>query len=92
VVEFYKQLFGSSNHSRAQLANSFWPAEDQLDEEDKRRLMEPFSEKEVYMAIESMKSDSAPGPNGFTVVFLRSYGSTSNRRLCGWWVILMSPG
>jgi hypothetical protein len=54
--------------------------------------MEPFSEKEVYMAIESMKSDSAPGPNGFTVVFLRSYGSTSNRRLCGWWVILMSPG
>jgi hypothetical protein len=33
--------------------------------------LEPFSEKEVVVVIESMKPDSAPGPNGFTVVFFK---------------------
>jgi hypothetical protein len=36
VVEFYKQLFGSSCHSGVHLSNSFWPTVDQLDEGDKK--------------------------------------------------------
>jgi hypothetical protein len=40
----------------------------------------PFSEKEVDVVIERMKPDSAPGANGFIVVFKKNYGITSNRR------------
>jgi hypothetical protein len=42
-----------------------------LDEEDKVILEEPFTEKEVACAIGGMKSESAPGPNGFTVTFFK---------------------
>jgi hypothetical protein len=70
VVDFYRQLFGSSMHKRMHLSTSFWPIEEQLDDE-KRRLEEPFTEKEVALAIDGMKSDSAPRPNGFTVIFLK---------------------
>jgi hypothetical protein len=44
VVKFYKQLFRSSSHLGVRLSSSFWSEEEQLDEEDKRRLVEPFSE------------------------------------------------
>jgi hypothetical protein len=42
-----------------------------LDEEDKVILEEPFTEKEVACDIGGMKSESAPGPNGFTVTFFK---------------------
>jgi hypothetical protein len=36
--------------------------EEQLNDEDKIRLMEPLSEMELAVAIDGMKSESAPGP------------------------------
>jgi hypothetical protein len=38
---------------------------------DRAQLLEPFLEKEVSEAIGVMKSNSAPGPNGFTVIFFK---------------------
>jgi hypothetical protein len=71
VMDFYKQLLGSAGHPAAQLSSSVCPTEEQLDEEDMIRLSEPFYEKEVVVAIEGIKTESAPGPNGFTVIFFK---------------------
>jgi hypothetical protein len=35
-------------------------------------LNAPFTEKEVELAIIGMKSESAPGPNGFTIIFFKN--------------------
>jgi hypothetical protein len=71
VVDFYKRLFGSSRHSGVHMSSTFWSSEDQLNEMDRNRLEEPFSEKDMVGAIEGMKSDSAPVSNGFTVAFFK---------------------
>jgi hypothetical protein len=34
----------------------------------------PFSETEVAKAVNGMKTDSAPGLNGFTVIFFKNCG------------------
>lgn len=36
-------------------------------------LIKPFSEEEVKAAIFEMKSDSAPGPNGFGAQFFKTF-------------------
>jgi hypothetical protein len=37
--------------------------------------MEIFSEKEIKEALDDMKINSAPGPDGFTVSFFKKNGS-----------------
>jgi hypothetical protein len=71
VVNYYKQLFGSS-HKGVHLSVGFWPQEEQLSDAQKLWVNQPFSEADVKKAIEGMKSESAPGLNGFTVTFFKS--------------------
>jgi hypothetical protein len=52
------------------LGEDFWDPGEMIDAGDRELLEPPFSEKEVRAAIAGMKSNYAPGPNGFTVVFL----------------------
>jgi hypothetical protein len=42
-----------------------------LEEAKKVELQSPFVEKEVATTIAGMKAESAPGPNGFTITFLK---------------------
>ena len=44
---------------------------DSICEEDSVRLEAPFSEKEVVEALGSMAGDKAPGPDGFSIAFLK---------------------
>jgi hypothetical protein len=54
------------------LRQNFWPEEKRLDEYDEDKLQDPFLEKDVEMAISGMKSNSTPGPNGFSVTFFKN--------------------
>jgi len=67
VTAFYKNLFGSSAPSNLKLSNSFWAARWGLSQKELSDLIRPFSEEKVKIAFSDMKSNSAPGPNGFGV-------------------------
>jgi hypothetical protein len=70
IVAFYKKLFGAGEPRGVHLGEDFWDPGEMIDAGDRELLEPPFSEKEVRAAIACMKSNYAPGPNGFTVVFL----------------------
>jgi hypothetical protein len=70
-VEFYKGLFGSTIANNVHLESDFYTREEQLGAEERFILSLPFSEGDVVKAISGMKSDPAPGPNGFIVVFFK---------------------
>jgi hypothetical protein len=71
IVAFYKNLFGSSLHNGYQLSQDFWSVGERLNAADKEMLDRPFSEKDLELAMQSMRFDTAPGPNGFNVSFLK---------------------
>lgn len=73
IVGFYKQLFGPNPDRQIHLARDFWVGHRQLSNEGRDPLTKPFSEAEVKEAIFDMKSDSAPGPNGFGVGFFKNF-------------------
>jgi hypothetical protein len=72
VVSFYKQLFGSSPHKGVHLSHDFWDRGQSLDGDDKDILERHFSRKEVEIVISGMKTETAPGPNGFIVIFFKN--------------------
>jgi hypothetical protein len=69
VVEFYKKLFGSLGQKEASLEANFWSEGEKLGLVEQVALNSTFSEKEVELAVVGMKTESAPGPNGFIVSF-----------------------
>jgi hypothetical protein len=73
IVDFYKTLLGSSRDQGVHLDLDFWSQEEKLGEEMRAVLEANFSEKEVQLAIEGMKTKSTPGPNGFTVNFFKRF-------------------
>jgi hypothetical protein len=75
ATTFYKSLFGSQPQSILSLSSNFWAERGMLSEEGKDSLIKPFFEEEVRRAIFEMRVDSAPGPNGFVVQFLKSFWS-----------------
>lgn len=74
VTNFYKSLFGSQPRCSLSLTNDFWADQRTLTVEEKESLVRPFLEEEVKLGLLSMKADSAPGPNGFGVHFLKLFG------------------
>jgi hypothetical protein len=71
IVAFYKKLFEAREPRGVHLREDFWDPGEMIDAADRELLEVPFSEKEVRAAIANMKSNSAPGPNGFIVVFFK---------------------
>jgi hypothetical protein len=59
IVEFYKNLFGSNRNQGVHLEVNFWNHDEKLDV--MRTMLEAdFSEKEVQLTIEGMKTESWP--------------------------------
>lgn len=48
-----------------------WREHDSLSLEDREELVKPFTMEEVEKGVKSMKINTAPGPDGFTVSFFR---------------------
>jgi hypothetical protein len=55
----------------------FWTDEEKLDDIDMDLLKSHFCEKEVKLAIDGMRTNSALGPNGFTILFSKNFGRLS---------------
>jgi len=73
ITTFYKSLFGAGPPRNLRLSSSFWSDRHILSREEEASLIRDFQEEEVKSAMCSMKSNSAPGPNGFGVQFFKSF-------------------
>ena len=51
-----------------------WDTEEKLSEEDRVELGKPFSMEEIEFAVKTMKTNTAPGPDGFSVQFYKEFG------------------
>lgn len=79
IVRYYKILFGSNEPRNIKLGDDFWPDNLKLVEEDRSWLVKPFSGEVIKLAIMDMKENSAPGPNGFGVSFLKKSSGKLSR-------------
>lgn len=73
IVDFYKGLFGRNDPCAMSLNSNFCPAEFLVSEGDKLNLIKPFAMEEIKEVVMGMKENSAPGPNGYGVVFFKRF-------------------
>ncbi|KAE8790480.1 putative NOT transcription complex subunit VIP2 [Hordeum vulgare] len=70
---FYKELFLGEPPGGVSLCDDFCLLTAQVSEVENAELTLPFSPEEVDRAIASMKSCSAPGPDGLPVVYFQKF-------------------
>lgn len=70
ATDYYKELFGPSNISHISMGNLNMS---QLGENDREFLTSPFSYDEIKLVIDSLKHNSALGPDGLPAEFFQSF-------------------
>jgi hypothetical protein len=55
------------------LEENFWEGEGALSEHEAENLIMPFSEQEIKLALDEMKSNSAPGLDGLLIEFYKCF-------------------
>jgi mannosylglycoprotein endo-beta-mannosidase len=74
VYDFYRELLGSSEPRSCSLAAFAWEESERVSGAENEDLMRTLTEQELEGIVMSMKSDTAPGPDGFPVGFLKKIG------------------
>ncbi|RLN39154.1 hypothetical protein C2845_PM01G41450 [Panicum miliaceum] len=73
ITDYYKQLFGSTEPTNIHLQDDIWSEQGGVSEEDNQNLIREFTMTELEQAVKEMKSDSAPGPDGFSTLFFKEF-------------------
>jgi hypothetical protein len=73
IQKFYKELFGSVPDPEIHLGVDLWEEERRVSIEDNNMLLMPFSEQEIEDTIKDLKTNSASGPDGFSVAFYKCF-------------------
>ena len=73
IVEFYKNLLGTSGIKFGSLDEQFWDLEDKLTALEQWSLERPFTEQELKQALFASEPNGAPGPDGFTFKFYQFF-------------------
>jgi hypothetical protein len=66
-------LFGSEERGLMRLHEDMWGDSRSLSVEEADSLRKPFSEAEIKNALKEMNSNSAPGPDGLSAAFYKSF-------------------
>jgi hypothetical protein len=69
IYAFYRQLLGTEVARSRGLAMDAWEAHARVSDEENANLALTFSEEELEGVIKAMKTDKAPGQDGFPVAF-----------------------
>ena len=80
IYEFYIQLMGSREESRARLRADVWDPALRVTDEENENLSLAFLPEEIDKATLGMKSDTTPGPDGWPVAMFKRF-----------WQVLKSP-
>jgi hypothetical protein len=74
IYAFYQGLMGSVGEPRRfALAPNLWDVDQQISDRENRELELTFTPEELDEVLLSMKPDSAPGPDGFPVLFFKKF-------------------
>jgi hypothetical protein len=82
IEQFYKMLFGIEERG-----TNMWHEKGKLNADQKEWLISPFTVEEVEHALEEMKTETAPEPDDFPVIFYKKFWGTVR-----WWIIQMIGG
>lgn len=73
-LKFYSQLYGESKVDHKKLNDYIDNSEiSKLTDEERKLMEEPKTKEEVEKAIDSTKTGKAPGPDGFTSKFYKTF-------------------
>ena len=75
IAEYYKKLFGRVELPDIRLESDMWPVDQRLSGDENEWLVRPFSLEELDFALKEMKNNTAPGPDGFSVEFFKTFWS-----------------
>jgi hypothetical protein len=84
IYKFYKKLFGSEQRGQVRLAKEVWEKAGRLDQDKVETLIKPFTLEKVESALKEMKTETAPGPDGFPMIFFKKFWG-----ILKWWIIQM---
>jgi hypothetical protein len=73
IEAYYKQLFGREERGRLRLNRDFWDVEGSLSADEATTLIKPFTKKEIKDALDDMKSNTAPRPDGLPVELYKCF-------------------
>lgn len=71
IYEYYTELIGTERPRWASLAPNVWDASKMVSDADNAAILLSFSDEEIEGALKAMKTDTAPGPDGFPVAFFK---------------------
>jgi hypothetical protein len=71
VYGFYRNLMGSEEDRLCTLDPQMWEFQARVSDEENEGLLCTVSEQELEQIMQDMKSDTALGPDGFTVRFFK---------------------
>ena len=75
ITDYYKSLFGKVEMADIHLEADMWPAEQRSSHVENEGLVRKFSFEELDFAIKEMKNNTAPGLDGFSVEFFKTFWS-----------------
>ena len=71
IYDYYKQIFGRQQARFVGLSENVWAEHGRFSNLDNDELLKPFSIEEVKKTVFSMKENTAPRPDGFSVSFYK---------------------
>ena len=77
VNEYYRMLFGKEHVSPVKINSDTSRNEGRISEEESIELSKPFLMDKKERAVKYLKTNTAPGPDGFLVQFIRNFGHKS---------------
>jgi hypothetical protein len=76
IYTFYRNLMGAEGEAHIfSLVATLWDQLGRVSEEENDELMLPFTGEELDKVLASMKVETAPGPDGWPVIFFKKFWS-----------------
>jgi hypothetical protein len=75
IYDFYRELMGSEDPFPISLVQGIWSQDQCASQEDNDSLIRSFLPEELDQVLKETKTDTVPGPDGFPVIFFKSFWS-----------------
>lgn len=73
IYEFFVGLLGTAEDKTLCLREDLWDPTERVSQEENEGLVMSFLPEEIDMALADMKTDTAPGPDGWPVEFFKKF-------------------
>ncbi|XP_075095313.1 uncharacterized protein LOC142173590 [Nicotiana tabacum] len=71
IIQFYKSLMGSALHNMTAVSKTITRNGNVLNHTQQLQICEDMTEEEIYLGLQSIGDDKAPGVDGYNIVFYK---------------------